>query len=67
MGVRRFGPKPSALLISGAYGLVLAFIGGILWKSERSGAFPSLFFPWQHFSTFWLSAKARHALKAETT
>jgi hypothetical protein len=46
MGMRRFWPKPSALLISGAYGLALAFIGGNLWKPERSGDFPSPFFPW---------------------
>jgi hypothetical protein len=46
MGLRRFWPKPSVLLISGAYGLVLAFIGGSLWEPERSGAFHSLSFPW---------------------
>lgn len=37
MGMRRFWPFPSELLISGACGLVLAFIGGILWGPERFG------------------------------
>jgi hypothetical protein len=41
MGLWRFWPFPSALLINGVYGLVLAFIGGNLWKSERFGASPS--------------------------
>jgi hypothetical protein len=35
MGMRRFWPIPSALLISGAYGLVLAFIGGTLASEPR--------------------------------
>jgi len=35
MGLRRFWRKPSALLISGAYGLVLAFIGGTLASEPR--------------------------------
>jgi hypothetical protein len=51
MGLWRFWPFPSALLINGAYGLVLAFIGGNLWKSERFGASPSPSLSFMRIST----------------